>query len=57
MTSILVLVCTLTLPNGQTRTTTSLNYYSEIACAYQWNRGDKDHCTCMNIKENWQRTK
>ncbi len=57
MNSILVLVCTLTMANGQTTTTTSPRFYSERACATQWDRHDRDHCQCLTIKENWERTK
>ncbi len=57
MTAILVLVCTLALPNGQTQVTTSQHVYSETACANQWDRHDRDHCSCMTVKENWERTR
>ncbi len=53
MTSILVLVCTIAMPNGQTQVTTSQNFYSERACAYQWNRGNREHCNCQDFKQRY----
>ncbi len=55
MNTILVLVCTLTMANGQTHTTTSQHFYSERGCANQWDRGDREHCSCETLEQRWQK--
>ncbi len=54
MNTILVLVCTLAMPNGQTQVTTSPHFYSQTACAHQWDRGDRDNCTCQSLEQRYQ---
>jgi hypothetical protein len=53
---VLVLICTIMLPNGQTGTTESPHFYSKVACLSHWDASDREHCSCTSIEKRPQQS-